>query len=226
MNFSLEPPPGFQGLRDDLPVTRYRRSLPHLRQDGATYFVTFRLNDSLPKQALQDLQQIREEWVRKHPPPNTETELTEKSRLLSTREEYWLDQGHGECPLRKATLRKPLQQALLRMKEKSGSLYACVVMPNHVHALVHPRQPDLFPLETILKNCKGASSFEINTLRNSTGTIWRSESFDRIVRDAEHLYRCVQYIGRNPTKAKLPESHYARWVLSDWEALGWGFQAK
>ena len=40
-------PPGFQGLRTDIPVTVYYRHLPHWRQDGATYFVTFRLADSL-----------------------------------------------------------------------------------------------------------------------------------------------------------------------------------
>ena len=30
----------------------YRRNLPHLRIEGATYFVTFRLNDSLPESVV------------------------------------------------------------------------------------------------------------------------------------------------------------------------------
>jgi hypothetical protein len=30
----------------------YRRYLPHFHQDGATYFVTTRLNDSLPKEVI------------------------------------------------------------------------------------------------------------------------------------------------------------------------------
>ena len=38
--WSLPPPPGFQGLRDDLPLTVYEQLLPHWRQEGATYFVT------------------------------------------------------------------------------------------------------------------------------------------------------------------------------------------
>ena len=37
------PPPGFQGLRADIPIVIYRRNLPHWRQVGASYFVTFRL---------------------------------------------------------------------------------------------------------------------------------------------------------------------------------------
>jgi hypothetical protein len=40
-------PPGFQGLHPDIPVTFYYRHLPHWRQDGATYFVTFRLAEHL-----------------------------------------------------------------------------------------------------------------------------------------------------------------------------------
>ena len=44
-NWSLPAPPGFQGLREDLSLTVYERHLPHWRQDGATYLVTFRLAD-------------------------------------------------------------------------------------------------------------------------------------------------------------------------------------
>ena len=36
--WNLDPPPGFQGLREDLPLRTYTRHMPHWRQDGATYF--------------------------------------------------------------------------------------------------------------------------------------------------------------------------------------------
>jgi hypothetical protein len=49
------------------------------------------------------------------------------------------------------------------------------------------------------------------------------ESYDSIVRDPEHLWRCLQYIGNNPGKAKLPSDHYDKWVCPDWVKLGWGF---
>ncbi len=45
---SVEIPAGFRGLDPDLEVRIYRRGLPRWRQEGATYFVTFRLVDSLP----------------------------------------------------------------------------------------------------------------------------------------------------------------------------------
>ena len=52
-NFTNGPPPngppGFRGLDPDKRIRIYTRHLPHRRQDGATYFVTFRLADSLPE---------------------------------------------------------------------------------------------------------------------------------------------------------------------------------
>jgi hypothetical protein len=64
--WNLPPPPGFQGLHPDKPVTIYVRHLPHWRQEGATYFVTFRLQDSLPQVKLDELEQWRLEWERQH----------------------------------------------------------------------------------------------------------------------------------------------------------------
>jgi hypothetical protein len=69
--WNLPPPPGFQGLHPDKPLTGYYRFLPHWRQDGATYFVTFRQNDSLPKAKLDELKLLKEEWERRHPPPRS-----------------------------------------------------------------------------------------------------------------------------------------------------------
>jgi len=54
-------PPGFQELSPYKPIWVYTRHLPHWRQEGATYFVTFHLKDSLPKAALLEIQKLREE---------------------------------------------------------------------------------------------------------------------------------------------------------------------
>lgn len=55
------------------------------------------------------------------------------------------------------------------------------------------------------------------------GPLWAEESYDRIIRDEEHLYRVIQYIGRNVAKAGLPKSHWYRWIDPSWERSGWGF---
>src|ERR1700732_2283329 len=98
--WNLPPPPGFQGLHPDKPVTIYHRHLPHWRQDGATYFVTFRLADSLPQSKLQELTLLKQEWESKNPPPRSENKWEELSRMTMQRVESWLDQGMGSCLLK------------------------------------------------------------------------------------------------------------------------------
>jgi REP element-mobilizing transposase RayT len=65
--WNLPPPPGFQGLHPDKPVSVYQRHLPHWRQDGATYFVTFRLADALPQDKLKELADLKANWEQGHP---------------------------------------------------------------------------------------------------------------------------------------------------------------
>ncbi|HVC92622.1 MAG TPA: hypothetical protein VND64_02980, partial [Pirellulales bacterium] len=67
-NWNLPPPAGFQGLRDDLRLDIYQQALPHWRQDGATYFITFRLHDSLPQAKLNELRAFKTDWERRRPP--------------------------------------------------------------------------------------------------------------------------------------------------------------
>src|ERR1700730_4323922 len=98
--WNLPPPEGFQGLREDIALEVYVRHLPHWRQAGATYFVTFRLNDSLPQIKLDELANLRSEWERRHPPPWTKATLEELDRQIVERVERWLDQGMGSCVLK------------------------------------------------------------------------------------------------------------------------------
>jgi hypothetical protein len=69
MTFNLPPPPNFRGIHPDRPVRRYERHLPHWRQHGATYFVTFNLADAIPANSVRQLESMRRAWEHKHPPP-------------------------------------------------------------------------------------------------------------------------------------------------------------
>jgi hypothetical protein len=122
-NWNLPPPPGFYGLRDDLSVTVYEQILPHWRQDGATYFVTFRLADSLPQSKLRELELFKAEWERQHPPPRSLDEWTkvhttlmwkQLTREVMRRGEVWLDQGMGSCVLRSPEVLEILVNAIHR----------------------------------------------------------------------------------------------------------------
>ena len=62
-----------------------RRHLPHWKQEGATYFVTFRLTDSVPESVLSQWSDERKNWLRYHPQPwdwKTAREASEKNGKL------------------------------------------------------------------------------------------------------------------------------------------------
>ena len=102
--WNLTPPPGFQGLRDDLPLHVYERNMPHWRQDGATYFVTFRPGDSLPENRLHELSGLKAEWESRHPPPRSKTALEEIAKMVFEQVERWLDHEREKLPSSRRTI--------------------------------------------------------------------------------------------------------------------------
>jgi putative transposase len=223
-SWNLPAPPGFRGLDPELPVTQYQRHLPHWRQDGATYFVTFRLADSLPQSKLNELRGIREEWGRRHPPPRSSADWDWIAKETMTRTEKWLDEGFGSCGLGEPGRAELVAEAMQRFDGDRYQLFSHVVMPNHAHLLVKPLQPHHDPLEKILQSWKAWTARETHCRWGGEGQVWQDESYDRIVRDEEHLYRCVQYIGRNPAKAGRSRERCCCWIRPEWIAAGWKFE--
>jgi REP element-mobilizing transposase RayT len=223
-SWNLPPPPGFQGLRDDLPLTIYEQQLPHWRQDGAMYFVTFRLEDSLPQSKLRELESFRAQWERTHRAPRSHDDKEDLAREVMRRVEAWLDQGIGSCVLRSSEVSDILVDAIHRDDGGTCEVACYVVMPNHVHAVVRPLTPATLPLEMVLQRWKGGSSCAINRHLRRSGTLWQRESFDRILRDEEHLWRAIQYIGRNPRNAGLSGEEARLWIQPTWVQCGWRFE--
>ena len=223
--WNLPPPPGFQGLRDDLPLAVYEQHLPHWRQDGATYFVTFRLADSLPQSKLRELESFKRAWTRQHAGPFSREDKEDLTRKVMQRVEAWLDQGMGRCVLRDGNASRILTDAMHRNDGVSHELDCYVVMPNHVHAVLRPLVPKTEPLEIVLQAWKGVSRCAINRHLGQSGTLWQRESFDRIIRDEEHLWRVIQYIGRNPKHAGPSSVDVPLWIRPAWRELGWRFDS-
>ncbi|WP_430451419.1 transposase [Rhodopirellula europaea] len=220
--FNLDAPPGFRGLDPDKPLRKYIRHLPHWRQDGATYAVTFRLSDSLPKAKLEMLASMRREWEAKFPEPRSEKAWQRYARTVTSRVNEWLDQGSGECHFSNWHFANELARAILHFQNEQYHVASYVVMPNHCHLIVRPFSA--FELEDLLGAIKGVTSRFVNRELGRIGELWQQESFDRIIRDEEHLYNAIQYIGNNPLNVGLPESQWFRWVDPEWESLQWGFR--
>ena len=110
--WNLAPPTGFQGLRDDIPMRVYLRHMPHWRQAGATYFVTFRLDDSIPENRLRELESLKKDWGLRNPPPRSNQVLQQLARTIFEKIEYWLDQGTGSCLLKDDRCATIVQESL------------------------------------------------------------------------------------------------------------------
>jgi putative transposase len=96
------------------------------------------------------------------------------------------------------------------------TVYAAVVLPDHVHVLAQPlpkREGGVFNLTEILYSVKSFSSQKINQQRRGQGSLWQAESYDRIVRDEAEFLEKWQYIRNNPIKIDLaPSSEEYPWL--------------
>ncbi|MBI5758388.1 MAG: transposase [Planctomycetales bacterium] len=76
-----------------------------------------------------------------------------------------------------------------------------IVMPNHVHVMVC-----FLPGTRLRDQCYSWKHFmavKINKALQRTGDFWQTESFDHLVRDADHFDRFRRYIAKNGEKSGL-----------------------
>lgn len=182
-----------------------RGALPHLKREGASYFVTYRLAGTLPADVIRRLKREREaivEQARMHNRPLTWQEAKQLCNWYAEKVDAYLDAGHGDCWLNQPEIAKLVAGAICFFERQRYTLHAWVVMPNHVHVVVHPTPPHT--LSAILKSWKGYTAVQANRLLGRLGqTFWQSESYDHLCRDDEDRARCCTYTTMNPVQAGL-----------------------
>ncbi len=186
------------------PVADLLGNLPHWRQEAVTYFVTFRLADSLPPSKLQLWMREREDWLGRHPPPHDPQTRRDYYDRFVARFQRWLDAGYGRCILAEPAIRKIVADAIPFFQGQRYLLREWVVMPNHVHTVVTPIPGH--ELSTIMHSWKSYTANKINRRLGTSGAVWQKESFDHIVRGPDQLERIGRYIRANP--AGLPADSY------------------
>ncbi|HNQ24517.1 MAG TPA: transposase [Phycisphaerae bacterium] len=197
---------------------RYSAYLPHWEQEGATYAVTFRLADSLPREVLEGWLRERQAIVRRAEAAGRCLTATEQRRLRelhSERVEKYLDTGRGACALKDERAARIVRDALLHFDGERYDVIVWCVMPNHVHVVVRPRPGH--ELSSILHSWKSFTSNEVNKVLGLQSALWQPDSFDHLIRDTEDLERSVQYVLDNPGAAGL-----SNWP---WAGCGTAFQA-
>lgn len=113
-------------------------------------------------------------------------------------------------------------EALHYWDGRKWTLYAAVIMPDHAHTLVQPltmsKEGGVFDLAEIIHSVKSFSVHQINWLRDSQGSLWQDERYDRIVRDEVDFLEKWQYIMNNPVKEELaqqPEEYPWLYIKND-----------
>ena len=177
--------PDFDFFRPDDAIGHVSGNLPHWRQEGVTYFVTFRLADSLPQLKLREL---REEIEAEVPADKRKAELIKRM-------ERSLDAGYGSCVLANPIAKNTVEGALRFFDRTRYWLDESIVMPNHVHAIVVPKGD--CKLSGILHSWKSYTSNQICAAGLAVAPVWQQESFDRIVRSGDSMEKFRGYITQN-----------------------------
>ena len=183
-----------------------RGRLPHWEKDSATYFLTFRLADSLPKSVLDRIESERQAIVKTAIGLRRDLSADERTRItrLSTPViERFLDCGAGACHLQNAAIAEEVAHALRYFDEKRYRLFAWCVMPNHVHVVAR-----FFPgqtLASVVHSWKSFSAKRANQILRLHGAFWQREYYDHLIRSEEELERAVRYVCENPATARLKD---------------------
>jgi REP element-mobilizing transposase RayT len=109
--------------------------------------------------------------------------------------------GYGKCFLRDPRVATIVQNSLLHFDNIRYNLFAWVVMPNHTHSLL--TRFENWTLARLMHTHKSYTSHQINKILDRVGPLWRTEYFDRYIRNAEHFRAVVKYIENNPVRAGL-----------------------
>ncbi|MCC6298000.1 MAG: hypothetical protein IT314_01790 [Anaerolineales bacterium] len=197
----------------------YHRNLPHWQPEGKTFFITFRLVNSLPVSVIRDLQdqQAREEQAIRaaFQGAQQKEELYKLSKKYFGRFDAWLDRCVPESPrwLAEEKVAQIVANELHALDGKRFSLGAYCLMSNHAHVVVdtlgYDFKPDHagvtapYPLTDTLKRLKGRTARFCNQALGRRGSFWQDESYDHVVRNEREFENIVLYTLNNPVKAGL-----------------------
>ncbi len=187
--------------------SRSRGYLPHWEKSGSTYFVTFRLADSLPGFILRRWAFERKDIEARARAQNRELTKYECERLaalFSERVDKYLDLGAGRRWLVMPDIAALVVSALKFMDGQRYALHAWCVMPNHVHVVVTPVRKfenAKGQLGSILHSWKSYTAKEANRILRRTGEFWCREYYDHLIRDGEEHSFYIGYTLNNPVKA-------------------------
>jgi REP-associated tyrosine transposase len=191
----------------------YRRRLPHIQIAGSTYFVTFRLKNSLPKDALEKLSKETD----KIKELAKEEAVLEHRRWFGKFDDYLDRVLCGNTFLKNEPIADLVAESIHYRDGKVYDLVVFCIMPNHVHLVFMPLEKSegvFYSLAEILQSLKRHTARQSNLILGRSGAFWQDESYDHIVREESELERIIKYVLNNPVKAGL---------VDDWTKWKWSY---
>ena len=188
----------------------HRRNLPHIQPLGGTFFVTYNLAGSIPKEVLArwaaEYEEQKSAILRTS--ENKDDDLERLGKLdFAKRDKFFDSYTGGNHYLKSDSLAQIVADTLHYWDNKCLELYSYCIMSNHVHVVFRlfgegeidkPRY-----LQEVMHSIKLFSASQCNKLLGETGAFWQHESYDRLVRNSTELKRIMIYIANNPVKAGL-----------------------
>jgi len=210
--------------------TFYKNRLPHIAPVGATFFVTFRLADSLPTTIIQQLKDEFEQQcqtLKAKKTPHLHARIQEERKRYFGKFDHQLDtEDYGSCYLAQPEIATIVANRIQQYHGRLYQLHAYCIMPNHVHLLIDTMEqlkiaegdyledtpPNYVQLNEIMRLIKGGSARLANQALGRAGVFWMKDSYDHYVRNEREWGNIISYILNNPVNAGL---------VNDWQA--WQF---
>ena len=174
----------------------HRRNLPHYYLPNSTYFITFRVKDSIP---LKKLLQLKIKYDKLRTTQKSKSDINNNyfyeydSLLNDFKTSNYLDNQN---------LSDIVKMGLHKYDGKEYKLFCYSIMPNHVHLLFHLLE-NARSISKVMQAIKRVSAYKINVVLKRKGSFWQSESYDHILRDEDDLLNLITYTLLNPVKAGI-----------------------
>ena len=196
------------------PKIFYRKKLPHIQPEEETFFITYRLVNSIPVTKLKELEELF--IIRQKNVKTNKEKYNEHKRHFGLTDDY-LDKSPNEPHwLKEDAIASIVAESLHFCNQKFYKLWCYCIMPNHVH-LVITTLKNAPPLYTIMQKHKRHTATTCNKALKRSGQFWTHESYDHIIRNEEEFNRIVWYVINNPVKAGFVK------IWQDWK---WTFSSE
>lgn len=93
-----------------------------------------------------------------------------------------------------------LESVLFGRREQWYYLLSFVIMPDHMHLIVIPRDKNI---SECLKSIKGFSARRLNSMFDRKGSIWQNGFYDYVLDGEEKVLSRMRYIEDNPVRKGL-----------------------